>query len=139
MQESGAFTGEISANMIKDINVNWVLIGHSERRHKFGETNQMIAKKVKHAIDNKLNIIWCIGELLEERERNETLTIVDTQLSVVKDVISNDDWKNLVIAYEPVWAIGTGKNADTKTVYYSPRSAPVYSGMVDKKYFKVNF
>uniref|UniRef100_A0A158PB99 Triosephosphate isomerase n=1 Tax=Angiostrongylus cantonensis TaxID=6313 RepID=A0A158PB99_ANGCA len=92
----GAFTGEISPAMLQDLGIEWVILGHSERRHIFGESDQLIAEKTVHSLESKINVIFCIGEKLEEREAGKT-----------KEV----DWANIVIAYEPVWAIGTGKTA----------------------------
>lgn len=108
---SGAFTGEVSAEMGADVGCDWVILGHSERRHKFGESNEFIGEKVEHVLttSSKLGVIACIGELLEERERNETMAVVATQLKAIADKVQ--DWSRVVIAYEPVWAIGTGKVA----------------------------
>lgn len=107
---SGAYTGEVSAEMGADLGCEWVILGHSERRHKFGENNSFIGEKVKHVLsDTKLGVIACIGELLEEREKNETMTVCAAQMKAIADNVS--DWSRVVIAYEPVWAIGTGKVA----------------------------
>ncbi|RZC41870.1 TIM domain containing protein [Asbolus verrucosus] len=105
----GAFTGEISPAMIKDISVNWVILGHSERRQIFHESDELIAEKVAHALEAGLKVIACIGETLEERESNKTEEVVFRQTKAIADKIN--DWSNVVIAYEPVWAIGTGKTA----------------------------
>lgn len=107
--EKGAFTGEISPCMIKDIGVNWVILGHSERRNIFGENDDLIAEKVAHALSSGLKVIACIGELLEERESGKTTEVVNRQTKAIANKIS--DWSNVVLAYEPVWAIGTGKTA----------------------------
>ena len=107
---SGAYTGEVSAEMGADLGCNWVILGHSERRHKFGESNALIGEKVKHVLTHtKLGVIACVGELLEEREANNTMAVVATQMKAIADNV--DDWSRVVIAYEPVWAIGTGKVA----------------------------
>jgi len=106
----GAFTGEISAEMIKDVGASQVIIGHSERRHVFGEGDSLIAEKAAHALGTGLRVIYCIGEKLEEREAAKTKEVNFRQLEAligIKDL----DWPNIVIAYEPVWAIGTGKTA----------------------------
>ncbi|KAJ1979327.1 triosephosphate isomerase [Dimargaris cristalligena] len=108
-ESKGAFTGEISAEMLKDVGAQWVLLGHSERRHVFGEDSKSIAKKVKHALNTGLKVMYCVGETLDEREANQTTAVVFEQLQAVADVIQ--DWSQVVIAYEPVWAIGTGKVA----------------------------
>lgn len=105
----GAFTGEITVGQIQDIKVNWTLIGHSERRAKYGETNEDLAKKVEKAQAAGLNVIFCIGELLEEREAGKTMEVCKAQMDAVFAKIT--DWSKIVIAYEPVWAIGTGKVA----------------------------
>lgn len=105
----GAFTGEISPAMIKDIGCEWVILGHSERRQIFKETDELIAEKIAHALSEGLSVIACIGETLEEREANKTEEVVFTQMIAIKDKVAN--WEKVVVAYEPVWAIGTGKTA----------------------------
>lgn len=110
-EPSGAFTGEISAEMLRDLYVNFVILGHSERRQYFGETNESINLKVLTAVQNNLKPIYCIGETLEERESEKTLEVVKAQ---VQEGLANfplSEVDNLVLAYEPVWAIGTGKTA----------------------------
>jgi triosephosphate isomerase len=106
---SGAFTGEISPAMIKDVGVNWVILGHSERRAIFGESDQLIADKLSHSAESGLSVIACIGETKDERERNETTTVVFRQIKAIAEKVK--DWSKIVIAYEPVWAIGTGLTA----------------------------
>ncbi|EER00893.1 triose-phosphate isomerase 1, putative [Perkinsus marinus ATCC 50983] len=108
----GAYTGEITADMIKDAGLNWTILGHSERRHLFNETNEDLAAKVVNAEAAGLKIIFCIGELLEEREAGKTDEVCSTQMDAIVPIVKN--WKNIVIAYEPVWAIGTGKVATTE-------------------------
>jgi len=110
-ENSGAFTGEISPIMLKDVGSEYVIIGHSERRHIIGETDELINKKIKAAINNGLKTIFCVGELLEEREAGKTLEVVKTQIEKGLNGVSKEEMKNIVIAYEPVWAIGTGKTA----------------------------
>jgi len=110
-ENSGAFTGEISPIMLKDVGCEYVIIGHSERRHIIGERDELINKKVKAAINNGLKVILCVGELLEEREAGKTLEVVKIQLEKGLNGVSKEEMKNVVIAYEPVWAIGTGKTA----------------------------
>uniref|UniRef100_A0A3P8R3K7 Triosephosphate isomerase n=1 Tax=Astatotilapia calliptera TaxID=8154 RepID=A0A3P8R3K7_ASTCA len=105
----GAFTGEISPAMIKDCGVNWVILGHSERRHVFGENDELIGQKTAHALENGLGVIACIGEKLDEREGGITEKVVFAQTKVIADNVK--DWSKVVLAYEPVWAIGTGKTA----------------------------
>jgi len=121
----GAFTGEISPAMIKDIGVSWVILGHSERRNVFGEPDALIGEKVAHALAEGLSIIPCIGEKLEEREAGKTEEVVFAQLKAIVDQIPADKWDKVVIAYEPVWAIGTGKTA-------SPQQAQEVHGKLRK-------
>ena len=118
--DSGAFTGEISAAMLKEIGVEYVIIGHSERRQYFGETDVTVNGRLKAGIANGLNVILCVGETLTEREKNRTKRVLKKQiLEGLKDVA---DFTNVVVAYEPVWAIGTGKTATAedanKTIGY---------------------
>lgn len=106
----GAFTGEISPAMIKDIGANWVILGHSERRTIFGEKDDLVAEKVAHALESGLKVIACIGETLEEREAGKTEEVVFRQTKALLPAIGSN-WDKVVLAYEPVWAIGTGKTA----------------------------
>ena len=110
-EESGAFTGEVAPSMIKDAGCAFVIIGHSERRQYFGETDETVNKKVKAALAAGLQVIMCVGELLEQRENGTTNDVVKTQTIGGLEGLSAVDMKNIVIAYEPVWAIGTGKVA----------------------------
>ena len=110
-ERDGAFTGEISAGMITEAGAEYVIIGHSERRRLFGETDATVARKVAAAIEAGLTPIVCVGETLEERERNETLAVLDRQIKDGFDGITGEQVGALVIAYEPVWAIGTGRTA----------------------------
>jgi triosephosphate isomerase len=110
-EREGAFTGEISAGMLKEAGAEYVIIGHSERRRLFNETDATVNRKVVAALGAELTPIVCIGETLEERERNETLTVLDRQIKAGLDGLTGDQIASLVIAYEPVWAIGTGRNA----------------------------
>jgi len=110
-EDSGAFTGEISASMIKSVGCEYVIIGHSERRTVFGEPDEVTNKKVKKALEHNLKPIFCIGELLEQREEGTTMDVVKNQLlNGLKD-ITLEQLSKIIIAYEPVWAIGTGKTA----------------------------
>lgn len=108
---SGAFTGEVSAPMLRDLFVTHVILGHSERRALFGETDAMINQKVLTAIKNQLRPILCVGETLAEREAGDTLKVVQTQLEAGLEGVGKDQAPGVIIAYEPVWAIGTGKVA----------------------------
>ena len=110
-EPSGAFTGEISAEMLRDLYVNFVILGHSERRQFFGETNHSVNKKILAAVENNLKPIYCIGETLEEREAGKTLDVVGSQVREGLESFPSQSIENLVLAYEPVWAIGTGKTA----------------------------
>ena len=109
--KSGAYTGEISADMLKDVGVTHAIIGHSERRQFFGETDESVAKRVRAALDNAIIPIVCVGESLAEREAGKTLDIVLGQVEKGLASVANDEAARVVIAYEPVWAIGTGKTA----------------------------
>ncbi|KAK2767056.1 triosephosphate isomerase [Arachnomyces sp. PD_36] len=111
---NGAFTGEISVDQLKDSKISWTLVGHSERRVILREEDEFVARKTKAAIDGGVNVILCIGESLEEREANKTVDVVTRQLKAVADRLSKDEWSKVVIAYEPIWAIGTGKVATTE-------------------------
>jgi triosephosphate isomerase len=110
-EKQGAFTGEISAGMIKEAGAAYVIIGHSERRQLFGETDATVHRKVRAAIAAGLTPIMCIGETLAERERNETLAVLDRQITGGLDAVPSEQVAALVLAYEPVWAIGTGRVA----------------------------
>lgn len=110
-EQKGGFTGEISPIMLKEFGVKWVILGHSERRHIFGEKNSLIALKVKTALENDLLPILCIGEKLEEREAGLTNEILEKQLSAGFSEVGNQEAGKVAVAYEPVWAIGTGKTA----------------------------
>ena len=110
-EKEGAFTGEISGEMLKDTGINFVIIGHSERRHVFGEDNEFIQKKVKKAISIGLTPIFCVGEKIEQRENGKTQEIIEEQFNAVFNNLNIDEAEKIIIAYEPVWAIGTGKTA----------------------------
>jgi len=110
-QPSGAYTGEISPCQLRDAGIPWVILGHSERRTLFHETSELVAEKVKAAIAENLGVILCVGETLAEREAGKTAEVVEAQLRAVIKTISETQWGKVVIAYEPVWAIGTGKVA----------------------------
>jgi triosephosphate isomerase len=110
-EASGAFTGEVSAKMLLGVGCEYVIIGHSERRTIYKESNELINKKIIRALKNNLKPIFCIGELLEEREKNITEQVVKSQVLKGLQDFSVNDLKDLIIAYEPVWAIGTGKTA----------------------------
>lgn len=108
---SGAFTGEVSPAMLRELFVKYVILGHSERRQIFGETDALINKKVRTALASELKPILCVGETLEERDAGKEKDVLETQLRGSLEGVSGDDLPDVVIAYEPVWAIGTGRNA----------------------------
>ncbi|BDQ03322.1 triose-phosphate isomerase [Ignavibacterium sp.] len=110
-EDSGAFTGEISAQMLKSVGCEYVILGHSERRTIFGEKDEMINKKIKKALSQKLKPIFCVGETLEEREKDITEKVIKKQIEKGLVDITPDEILDVIIAYEPVWAIGTGKTA----------------------------
>jgi triosephosphate isomerase len=112
--ESGAYTGEVSAKMIKSVGAAYVILGHSERRQYFGESNELLAKKTDTALANDLKPIFCIGETLQERENNEHFDIIKSQLAEGVFHLDETQFAKLVIAYEPVWAIGTGVTATSE-------------------------
>ena len=110
-KDNGAFTGEISANMLKDISVQTVILGHSERREYFNETDSILKQKVDQAINKNMEIIFCFGEKLEDRNTNNHFNVVEKQLKNALFHLQASDFKNIILAYEPVWAIGTGMTA----------------------------
>lgn len=111
-QEShGAYTGEVSADMLYSIGIRSVIIGHSERRAYFGEDDAILLQKVKAALKNNLEVIFCFGEVLEDRKSNKHFAVVEAQLKNVVFQLAADDWDSIILAYEPVWAIGTGETA----------------------------
>lgn len=110
-EDQGAYTGEISSDMLKEIGVEYVIIGHSERRQYFNETDETVNKKIKKAIEKGLKPILCVGETLEEREKGKTFDVVKNQVLADLEDVAAEDIKTLVIAYEPIWAIGTGRTA----------------------------
>lgn len=111
MAGTGAYTGEVSAELLKDSAINYVLIGHSERRELFGDDVSRITEKVKNALNAKLNIIYCVGESLEQREQGLAEQVVLQQICDLASVVKAEQWHNIMVAYEPIWAIGTGKTA----------------------------
>jgi triosephosphate isomerase len=110
-EPQGAFTGEVSAPMLAKLNVQYVIVGHSERRELFGETDEIVAKKVRAVLGNGMAPVLCVGETLEEREAGETDAKVGRQLRGALERLGHEDLRRVVVAYEPIWAIGTGRNA----------------------------
>jgi len=108
---NGAYTGEVSAGMLADLGCKYVIVGHSERRIYFKESNELVANKTKIALQNNLTPIVCIGETLEQRQSNQTFNILEIQLKAILDELTNDQIPNIILAYEPIWAIGTGQSA----------------------------
>ena len=113
-EDNGAYTGEVSAKMLKSIGVEYVIIGHSERRQYFAETDETVNKKVKKALQENLKPIVCVGETLEEREAGKTSEIITNQTEKALEGIDEKQLENIIIAYEPIWAIGTGKTATSE-------------------------
>lgn len=129
-EKSGAFTGEVSPLMLKDVGVEYVIIGHSERRQYFGETDESVHKKMKVAFENSIIPIVCVGETLQQREKNEAFSVIEKQVKVGVAGLSAEQSKKLVIAYEPVWAIGTGKTA-------TPQQAEEVHAFIRKLYTEI--
>lgn len=129
--ESGAYTGEISAEMLQSLGVNFSLIGHSERRKYFHETNEILAQKVNNAIKNEISPVFCIGETLEERTADKHFEVVEKQLNESLFHLSTKEFEEVIIAYEPVWAIGTGVTA---TIGQAQEMHEFIRGLVAKKY-----
>lgn len=121
-EENGAYTGEISGKMLKSINVDYVIIGHSERRQYFNETDETVNKKIKSAFRDELKPIVCVGETLEQREAGKTEEIITKQTELALDGLTNEQVQNTIIAYEPIWAIGTGKTATKEDANNSIKS-----------------
>lgn len=113
-EKEGAFTGEISGAMLRALGCTYVLVGHSERRHVIGEKGELLAKKLRAALGSALRPIYCVGEVLEEREAGKAADVVTKQVREVLEGLSREEFSRIVVAYEPVWAIGTGKTATPK-------------------------
>lgn len=113
-EETGAYTGEISGSMLKSIGVEYVIIGHSERRQYFAETDETVNKKIKSALENELKPILCVGESLQEKEAGITNKVITNQTRLALEGLSSGQVENIIIAYEPIWAIGTGKTATSQ-------------------------
>jgi triosephosphate isomerase len=115
-EENGAYTGEVSAKMLSSIGVKTTIIGHSERREYFNETHDMLKHKVDTSLENSMKIIFCFGEQLKDRKTNNHSTIISNQISESLFHLNSSDWDNIILAYEPVWAIGTGETASSDQV-----------------------
>lgn len=118
-EENGAYTGEVSAQMLKCIGVDYVIIGHSERRKYFAETDETVNKKVKSALKNNLKPIICVGETLEQREEGRQIEVITRQTELALEGIEPENMQNVIFAYEPIWAIGTGKTATAEDANYA--------------------
>jgi triosephosphate isomerase len=139
-KDEGAFTGEISPLMLQELGCRYVIIGHSERRHLFGETDQGINKKIHAALHHGLQPIFCIGEQLEEREAGQTHAVIHQQLHTGLEGLKEKDFENITIAYEPVWAIGTGKAATVEQateVHAAIRSSLATHWNLDAKHIRI--
>lgn len=110
-EEKGAYTGEVSPPMLKEVGCHYVILGHSERRQFFGETDETVNRKIKAALGQDLSVIFCIGETLKEREEGKTFSVIEKQVTGGLKDIGKEEMRRIVVAYEPVWAIGTGKTA----------------------------
>ena len=121
-EEKGAYTGEVSGQMLKSIGVEYVIIGHSERRQYFAETDETVNKKVKAALSNGLKPIICVGETLEQREQGKAEEIITKQTMLALEGLAKEQMENVVLAYEPIWAIGTGKTATSEDANNSIKS-----------------
>ena len=113
-EEKGAYTGEVSGKMLKSIGVEYVIIGHSERRQYFAETDETVNKKIKTALENDLKPIVCVGETLEQREAGKAIEVITNQTRLALQDLTKEQISNIMIAYEPIWAIGTGKTATSE-------------------------
>ena len=131
--KNGAYTGEISADMLKSIGIETVILGHSERRTYFGETDEILAEKVNAVLENDLETIFCFGELLEDRKSKNHFSVVESQIANALFHLEADAWKNIILAYEPVWAIGTGETASAEQ---AQEMHAFIRSIVEKKYNK---
>jgi len=129
-EEKGAFTGEVSPIMLKEVGCHYVIIGHSERRQFFGETDETVNRRIKAALTHRLKVILCIGETLQEREGEKTFSVIEKQIEGGLKGLGDQEIRNTVIAYEPVWAIGTGKTA-------TPKQAEEVHGFIRRKLGKL--
>ena len=131
--KNGAYTGEISASMLKAIGIKTVILGHSERRTYFNETDEALAEKVTAIIENKLETIFCFGELLEDRKSGNHFAVVESQIAKALFHLEADAWKSIILAYEPVWAIGTGETASAEQ---AQEMHAFIRSLIEKKYSK---
>ncbi len=139
-ESCGAYTGEVSPSMLKSTNTDYVILGHSERRNYFGETDELINKKINSAIKSGLKVILCVGETLEEKEKGITKEKISLQIKQALYGVNKEDLLNVIIAYEPVWAIGTGKTATNEEAEYVCKTIretikEVYNVLLSEKIF----
>ena len=134
-EQEGAFTGEISIGMLKACGVEWVIIGHSERRILFGESNEDVCRKADAALQNGLSVIFCVGESLEERENGKTSRVLLRQMTALLSQLSEELLRMVVIAYEPIWAIGTGLHATSDQIEESHR---LIRGIIEKEFVGIS-
>jgi triosephosphate isomerase len=137
-EEKGAFTGEVSPLMLKEVGCHYVIIGHSERRQFFGETDETVNRRIKAALAQGLKVIFCMGETLKEREEGKTFSVIERQMSGGLKGLGDKELRNAVIAYEPVWAIGTGKTATPEQAeevhrFIREKVGKIYSRMVSEE------
>jgi triosephosphate isomerase len=132
--KNGAYTGEISADMLKAIAIKTVILGHSERRTYFGETDAILAEKVNAALENNLETIFCFGELLEDRKSENHFAVVESQVKNALFHLEASAWKSIILAYEPVWAIGTGETASAEQ---AQEMHAFIRSIIEKKYTKI--
>jgi len=130
-EEKGAFTGEISPQMLMNVGCEWVIVGHSERRGHFGETDDLLNRKLHFALNSGLRVMFCIGETLEERESNKTQDVLKRQVIEGLKGLAEKEFGGLVVAYEPVWAIGTGKTATPDQAQEAPDLLAALPDLVD--------
>ena len=134
-EQEGAFTGEISIGMLKACGVEWVIIGHSERRILFGESNEDVCRKADAALQNGLSVIFCVGESLEERENGKTSRVLQRQMTALLSQLNEQQLRMVVIAYEPIWAIGTGLHATSDQIEESHR---LIRGLIEKEFVGIS-
>lgn len=145
LYDSGSYTGEVTANQVKSTGATYTIIGHSERRNAFEEDEYLLAKKVKKALDANLKVVYCIGETKEEKLRHKTYQVLEKQMAKIFNNLSENEMNNIIVAYEPVWAIGTGTPAKEKDIeeitsfikkiildYYEVTIKVLYGGSINK-------
>ena len=134
-EQEGAFTGEISVGMLKACGVEWVIVGHSERRTRFGESDEDVCRKADVALQNGLSVIFCVGESLEERENGKTASVLQRQVMTLLSQLNEQLLRMVVIAYEPIWAIGTGLHATSDQIEESHR---LIRGIIEKEFVGIS-